>query len=39
MQFTYFDSCLVFFDFDILSLIKKKNIFVSVFHFDFSAHL
>ena len=26
-QFTYFDSCLVFFDFDILSLIKEKNIF------------
>ena len=27
IKFTYFDSCLVFFDFDILSLIKEKNIF------------
>ena len=27
MKFTYFDSCLVFFDFHILSLIKEKNIF------------
>ena len=27
IEFTYFDSCLVLFDFDILSLIKKKNIF------------
>ena len=27
MKFTSFDSCLVFFDFDILSLIKNKNIF------------
>ena len=27
IKFTYFDSCLVLFDFDILSLIKKKNIF------------
>ena len=32
IKFTYFDSCLVLFDFDILSLIKKKNIF---FSFDF----
>ena len=32
IKFTYFDSCLVLFDFDILSLIKKKNIF---FKFDF----
>ena len=30
IKFTYFDSsdsCLVFFDFDFLSLIKEKNIF------------
>ena len=27
IKFTYFDSCLVFFDFDILYLIKEKNIF------------
>ena len=27
IEFTYFDSCLVLFDFDILSLIKKTNIF------------
>ena len=27
IKLTYFDSCLVFFDFDILSLIKEKNIF------------
>ena len=31
IKFTYFDSCLVFFDFDILSLIKeKKNFGLSV---------
>ena len=28
IKFTYFDSCIVFFEFDILSLIKKKNIFI-----------
>ena len=28
IKFTSFDSCLVFFDFDILSMIKKKNIFL-----------
>ena len=40
MQFTYFDSCLVFFDFDILSLIKKKNIFCfSVSFWFFSSSL
>ena len=27
IKFTYFYSCLVFFDFDILSLIKEKKIF------------
>ena len=27
IKFTYFDSCLVFFDSDILSLIQKKKIF------------
>jgi len=27
IKFTYFDSCLVFFDFDILSLIKEKKNF------------
>ena len=36
IKFTYFDSGLVFFDFDILSLIKKDMfIFVLVFHLDF----
>ena len=33
IKFTCFDSCLVFFDFDILSLIKKKNIFCFSFSF------
>ena len=37
-KFPYFDSGLVFFDFDILSLIRKDIcVFVLVFHFDFSA--
>ena len=27
IKVTYFDSCLVFFDFDFLSLIQKKKIF------------
>ena len=36
IKFTYFDS-LVFFYFDILSLIKKKNIFGSSVLFDFPA--
>ena len=41
IKFTYFDSCLVFFVFDILSLIKKKKNFVCVlvFHIDFSGNL
>ena len=40
IKFTYFDSGLVFFDFDTLSLIRKDiHTFVLVFHFDFSAKL
>ena len=36
----WFLSCLVFFDFDILSLIKKKKyFFVLAFHIDFSGNL
>ena len=35
IKFTYFDSGLVFFDFDILSLRKDMFIFVLVFHLDF----
>ena len=32
IKFTYFDSCLVLFDFDILSLIKKKTFFLFDFY-------
>ena len=40
IKFTYFDSGLAFFDFDILSLIRKDiYFFVLVFHFDYSAKL
>ena len=40
IKFTYFDSCLVFFDFDILSLKGRKIFFfVLVFHFKFTAYL
>ena len=40
IKFTFFDPGLVFFGFDILSLIRKDiYIFVVVFHFDFSAKL
>ena len=37
IKFTYFDSCLVFFDFDILSLIKEKIFLILIFQliFDF----
>ena len=40
IKFTSLYSCLVFFDFDILSLIKKKKYFFAlVFHIDFSGNL
>ena len=40
IKFTYFDSGLVFFDFDILSLIRNDiYTFVLVFHLYFSAKL
>ena len=40
IKFTYFDSCLVFVDFDTFSLIKEKYIFgFKCFHFDFPANI